>query len=309
MANNTPIPEGIYSPVPTFFKGPDFELDLNTQIKHAKLLYDSGINGVVVSGSMGESNHLTQKERLILISTIRKNIPDTNFKVIAGMPLTNIVDTIEEIAKSAQLGADYLILLVPGYYGPRLTKQSGIIKYFESIGNKSELPIIIYNYPGVSNSTDLDIETFERLLEHPAIVGVKLTHFNMDKFILLSSKENTNNFRSFSGLGQILLPSLCIGCYGAIDGLSGVFPKVMMQLFKLCKDGRLEEAKKLQYLITDANKMVFDLNLVGVKHTLKVFYNLGSDSGRPPLNDPVDLASWKKYESSLKALESIEKSL
>lgn len=311
---STSIGNGIYSPVPSFFKGENYELDLETQVKHAKGLYDNGINGVVIAGSMGESIHLTRQERIEILKAIRGAIPDKNFKCISGMPYTNIADTISEIEEISQAGGDYAILLTPGYYGPNLTHQLGIIDYFKLVADKLALPIIIYHYPGVSNGTDLVAETFDELLKHPKIVGVKLTHFSIDKYILLTGNKEqneANNFKPFTGLGQILVPSLAVGAFGAIDGMSGIFPKTLRKLYQLYNDNQLEEANKLQYLVTKANRMIFDLNLVGVKYTLHLVHGLGdsSVSGRPPLTNKITPEIYSKYEADIQALAKYETSL
>lgn len=308
------IDEGIYTPVPTFFKGEEYELDLDTQVKHAKMLYDNGISGLVIAGSMGESIHLTKAERLELLSAIRKTIPDEKFKLISGMPYTNIVDTVAEIEDVQKAGGDYVVLLTPGYYGAKLTHQKGIVDYFKLVADKLKLPILIYHYPGVSNGTDIDTESFDEMLKHPNIIGVKLTHFNMDKYILLTGqreKYQANNFRPFTGLGQILVPSLAVGAYGAIDGLSGIFPKSMVKLYNLFKTQQFEEASHLQYLVTRANQMVFDLNLVGVKYALNSIHGLGdvTHSARPPLNNSIDSKAWTKYSDDLSKLAKYESSI
>lgn len=308
------IDEGIYTPVPTFFKGDDYQLDLDAQVEHAKKLYHSGINGLVIAGSMGESIHLTRDERICLLKTIRTAIPDEKFKLISGMPYSNISDTILEIDQIHQNGGDYVILLTPGYYGPKLTHQQGIIDFFTLVGNKLKLPILIYHYPGVSNGTDITTETFNSLLEHPQIIGVKLTHFNMDKYILLTGQKdkfNANNFRPFTGLGQILVPSLAVGAYGAIDGLSGIFPKSMVKLYNLYKTKQYDEAAKLQYVVTKANEMVFDLNLKGVKYALNKIHGLGDVNGyaRPPLTNVIDEEIWQKYADDMNRLAKYESSI
>lgn len=307
------LPEGIYTPVPTFFKGPHYSLDLDAQLKHAKMLYDSGINGLVVAGSMGESIHLTREERCALVRAIRESISDPNFKIIAGLPSLSIEDTLNEIADFAAAKADYAIILVPGYFGPKVTTQQGIFNYFNIISSSLELPIIIYNYPNASNGVDVTVSTFEKLLTLPNIAGVKLTHFNLDKYTLILGATNKNkesNFRAFTGLGQVLLPSLSVGAYGAIDGLSGIFPKSMLKLFELCKENKINEARKLQHLVTEADEMILNLNLVGVKYALKSLYDLGeSTTGRPPLDVAISSKVWSVYEDSIKRLFEFEKSL
>lgn len=306
------IDDGIYTPIPTLFSA-DNTLDFEAQKTHAILLYKAGINGLVVSGSMGESIHMKQAERLALLTELRNAIPDKNFKLIAGIPPINIDDAVDEIAKAYDAGADYMIILTPGYYGPGLTSQAGIVDYFLAIANRLALPFIIYNFPGVCNGVDLTVQSYRQLLAHPAIVGVKLTHSNMDKYIMLAGQKQenaSNNFKPFTGLGQILMPSMAVGAHGAIDGLSGVFPKSMVQLLALYKQGKYEEALKLQLLVTRANQFTFEYNLVGIKYLLKRFYSLGDGtSGRPPLNNKLSDKDWCKYQEEIEDLYAYEQSL
>ncbi|ABN65617.2 Dihydrodipicolinate synthase [Scheffersomyces stipitis CBS 6054] len=309
------LPEGIYTPITTFFKNDaDYTLDLESQVEHAKFLYDRGISGLVVAGSMGETPHLSRQERSALVSSLRMAIPDENFKIIAGAPpIGNIEEAIEEIDSARDAGADFMILLVPGYFGPKLISQEGIVDYFLKVADKSSLPIVIYNYPGTSNNVTITLDSFKKLSVHEKIVAVKLTHFNLDLYTMLGRDSElcqTNNFRPFTGLGQVLIPALSVGIYGAIDGMSALFPKVMVKLLTLFKEGKLKESSELQYLVTKADMMIMELNVVGVKHALKQFYGFGESlTGRPPLSKEVDLNAYSKYQADLNTLDKIEKSL
>lgn len=301
------LPDGIYTPVPTYFTD-DYQLDLTSQIKQAKTLCEAGIKGLVIAGSMGESIHLTRKERLTLVSTIRAEVPK-DFKLILGMPYTNIADTVEEISQAKEVGADYAILLTPGYYGNSLTHQLGIIDFFKRVSDQAALPIVIYHYPGVSNGTEITPKTFQTLKTFKNIVAVKLTHFNMDRYILLTQGNEEHNFKPFTGLGQILVPSLAIGAHGAIDGMSGIFPKCMVHLYELYKAGEIEKAKELQFLVTSANQMIFDINLVGVKTAMKKIYGLGNGKARPPLSNEIGEDVWGRYAEDMERLAEYERSL
>ncbi|CUM65866.1 uncharacterized protein PRCAT00003516001 [Priceomyces carsonii] len=312
--SNKIIPSGIYSPVTTFFEDdPENSLDLESQVEHAKMLYTNGITGLLVSGSLGECVHLSIRERYNIVSAIRAAIPDENFKLISGAPpLGCIREAIEESKSAFKAGADFIILLVPGYFGPSLTSQQGIIEYFTKIADESSLPIIIYNYPGTCNNVTLTIETYEALSLHPNIVGVKLTHFDMDLYTLVGNSPTIRkaNFKAFTGLGQILVPAMSVGISGAIDGLSALFPKVMVKLFNLIKEGNIQEASRIQYFVTRAERMIAEMNVIGVKYALKEIYGYGKFlGGRPPLNNVSLLGSYKKYKLDLETLAQLEKSL
>lgn len=313
--NDSVIPAGIYTPITTFFKNDaKYSLDLESQVTHAQMLYKSGISGLVVCGSMGECVHLTVQERHDVVAAIRKAIPDESFKLISGAPpIGSIEETVAESKSAADAGANFIILLVPGYFGPSLISQQGIIDYFTQVADQSVLPVMIYNYPGTCNNVTITIDTYEKLSQHPNIVGVKLTHFNLDLYTLLGKNptiNKNNNFRPFTGLGQVLIPALSVGMYGAIDGMSALFPKVMVKLFNLSKEGKTDEAAALQYSVTRADMMIAELNVVGVKHALKEIHGYGEClTGRPPLSQSVDINAYKRFQPALEELREIENAL
>lgn len=306
------IPSGIYTPIPTFFTNQKDAVDYSTLEKHVKMLAASRITGVVVSGSMGEGTNLTLHERVRSIEVARGAVTDSNFKIIAGAGLGCVADIVEESQLTASKGADFLMVLVPGYFGPNLVSQEGIIDYFEQVADKSALPLIIYNYPNTCNNVNLTFDTFKKLSEHPNIVGVKLTHYNFDMYTLLGHDPTfeANNFKSFTGLGQVLGPALSVSLFGAIDGLSGIFPKTMVRLYELYTSGKQEEAAKLQWMVTKVDLMVTELNVLGVKYALNQIYDLGEKlEGRAPLSKPVNISIFDSYTEDILKLREYENSI
>lgn len=308
------LPSGVYTPVVTFFRNDcTLSLDIASQVKHALHLYESGIKGLLVSGSLGENVHLDREERKSLIVALRKEIPDKAFKLIAGLPpMGSISDVAKDSAELYEAGADYLIVLTPGYFGPTLTSQEGLVEYFSQVANKSSLPVIIYNFPGTSNNVTLTTDSITKLSLHPNIVGIKLTHLNFDVYTLLGddkAKDAKRNFTLLTGLGLVLIPSLSLGLQGAIDGLSALFPKTMNHLLRLFHEGQMRKALELQAKIVKANAIIADLNAIGVKFALKHYYRIGRVICRPPLTKSLSYDIFAKYESDLDAIFSIENSL
>ena len=112
--SNDIVPAGIYTPVTTFFQKDDQFLDLESQVKHAKFLYELKIQGLLVCGSMGEAAHLTRKERHDVVAAVRNAISDSEFKIIAGAPsMANVSEIVEESQSAKDAGADFFIVLVP----------------------------------------------------------------------------------------------------------------------------------------------------------------------------------------------------
>ncbi|ODQ77067.1 hypothetical protein BABINDRAFT_163801 [Babjeviella inositovora NRRL Y-12698] len=303
-------PQGLYTPVPTFFKQ-DFSLDLSTQVAHAKKLQEDGMQGLVIAGSMGEAPHLTREERVTLVKTIREAIP-TKLTLIGGVYAQSVQDAIAEIQSLADAGADYAILLAPSYFGPNLVSQQGIVDWFTAVDTKAVLPFIVYHYPGVCNGVEINIKTYRALAKLDNVVGCKLTHFNMSLYSMLASDPYyaENNFLVFTGLGQTMIPSLSLGIRSAIDGLTNIFPKSMVEVIRLYDTGKLAEANKLLIKVVRVDEMISALNVVGLKFAIKQVMGFGDrTTGRPPLSVERSQAIWDSFLPDIEALWAVEMSL
>ena len=150
----TPPPPGVYVPVPTFFVSRSASnyssaappLDLVTQSKHAFHLAHSGIRGLVVLGSTGEAVALTGKERSELLKHLRRQLQEGGFKdypLIAGTTAQSIEDTVQQLQDAQDAGAQWGLVLAPGYFAMAL-KQDGLRSWYEAIAERSPIPIMMY---------------------------------------------------------------------------------------------------------------------------------------------------------------------
>ncbi|KAL9615385.1 MAG: hypothetical protein Q9167_000213 [Letrouitia subvulpina] len=145
----SPPPSGIYVPVPTFFAPSTSAappLDLSSQAKHAVHLAKCGIRGLVLLGSTGEAIMITNTERKGLIGHVRqelKNAGYPDFPLIAGTYTQGIEDTITQLDEAKTAGAQWGLVLAPGYFAPTLSQQ-GIIDWYTAIADNSPLPILMY---------------------------------------------------------------------------------------------------------------------------------------------------------------------
>ncbi|CAN6632316.1 hypothetical protein TRVA0_013S02234 [Trichomonascus vanleenenianus] len=313
-----PIP-GVYTPSPTFFKnsGPNGrqEVDVEAQVQHTKFLADNGISGVVLLGSTGEMIHMTRKERIQLISGVRKGLDAEDkyksFPILAGVAHHGVEDTLEEIKVMKEAGAVYAMVLAPNYFAPSQT-QEGIISWFTAVADESVLPVVIYYFPGVSNNLRMTPKTFEILSAHTNIVGCKLSHGNVSEYaqIALNPVVEKNNFTTMTGLGQLLLPAMSVGVHGTIDAMSGIFPKTLVKLFTLAKEGKYAEAAKIQYVVSKVEEVVVAYGPVGIKHTVSKVLGIGANEvGRAPLNVAIPKAAQEAFAADIQAAAELEKSL
>ena len=121
------------------------KIDIDTQIKHSLLLARSGIRGLVLLGSIGESIHLSRAERTELVAGVRKGLADAesrDFPLMVGVLSNSIDDTLECLEDYAKAGAQWGLVLTPGYFGKAAT-QHNLREWFTIIADHSPLPILM----------------------------------------------------------------------------------------------------------------------------------------------------------------------
>ncbi|KAH8159856.1 hypothetical protein CIB48_g8381 [Xylaria polymorpha] len=118
--------------------------------------------------------------------------------------------------------------------------------FFGDVAAKSALPVVLYNFPGVCNGVDLDSATIARLAkQHDNIVGVKLTCGSVAKITRLAGSLPPERFAVFGGQSDFLIGGLSVGSAGCIAAFANVFPRSIVQIYKLYKEGKYQEALAL----------------------------------------------------------------
>lgn len=145
-------PTGVFVPVPTFFKpaSPSHSLqapvDIETQVKHSIHLAQNGVRGLVLLGSTGEAIHLTRQERFDLVSGVRKGLDQAgihDYPIIAGTLVNGLEDVLEWLDDFKKAGAQWGLVLAPGYFGASAT-QANLIEWYTLVADRSPLPILVY---------------------------------------------------------------------------------------------------------------------------------------------------------------------
>jgi 2-keto-3-deoxy-L-rhamnonate aldolase len=98
----------------------------------------------------------------------------------------------------------------------------------------------------VTAGIDLSVDVLLELAKHPNIIGVKLTCANAGKATCIAAKYSPDQFAVLSGQSDWLLPCLIAGGIGCVTGIGNIFPKCVATLYLLWREGKIEEAKKLQ---------------------------------------------------------------
>lgn len=146
------LPKGIYTPLPTFFDDQE-DLDYVAFSNHVKFIASAG-TVPVIAGSMGEAVHLSHDERSQLIRTCRSTLDDcglSNIPVVAGIGAASTRETIQLAHEAAEAGADFVMVIPPGYYAGALSAENknSLKQFFLDVADTSRLPVILYNFVGV----------------------------------------------------------------------------------------------------------------------------------------------------------------
>jgi 4-hydroxy-tetrahydrodipicolinate synthase len=275
------------------------EVDYQQAKRLALSLLDSGSDGVVVSGTTGESPTLRWEEKLRLFAEIKSAVADRGV-VVAG---TGNYDTGEsqELTKEAEkIGVDACLLVVPYYNRPT---QQGLWEHFKAIAQSTTLPCIIYNVPS-RTVTNLAADTLIKLSQIDNIVGVKEASGNFGQIaeIIQGTRED---FLVYSGNDSDTFSILALGGYGVISIASHLIGIQIKDMIEQFLSGNLQEAAKIhRHLLPLVNALFIVSNPIPIKWALNY---VGFAVGKPrlPLVEPdeksADLvkATLKNYRIDL----------
>ncbi|KPM39761.1 putative 4-hydroxy-2-oxoglutarate aldolase, mitochondrial [Neonectria ditissima] len=308
-------PSGVWAPAITFFDQNNTDkLDTESQAKYYSYLSKTGLAGLVILGTNAETFLLTREERKTLLETARKAC-GPSYPIMAGVGGHGTKQVLEFIADAADAGANYVLLLPPAYFGKQTTP-AVIDSFFNDVARESPLPIVIYNFPTVCNGIDLDSATIARLAKtHSNIVGVKLTCGAVAKITRLAAELPEDRFAVYGGQSDFLIGGLASGSAGTIAGFANVFPKTLVRIYDLYKEGKFQEAmdlhKKAALAEQPCKAGIASVKYAAALNTAKAAGIEGAEAKlvpRRPYIGPND-AEKKAIESQTASIVSIEASL
>ncbi|KAJ4187421.1 hypothetical protein NW767_012338 [Fusarium falciforme] len=307
-------PSGVWAPAITFFDHSTDTLDTESQAKYYSYLSKTGLAGLVVLGTNAETFLLTREERKTLLETARQAC-GPSYPIMAGVGGHSTKQVLEFISDAADAGANYVLLLPPAYFGKQTTPEV-INNFFDDVAKESKLPIVIYNFPAVCNGIDLDSATIAALAKkHSNIVGVKLTCGAVAKITRLAAELPADRFATYGGQSDFLIGGLAAGSMGTIAGFANVFPRTIVHIYNLYKEGKYQEAMELHKRAALAEQPC-KAGIASVKYAASL--NTAKAAGikgaqeklkpRRPYTEPSESAK-KVIEAQIADLVSIEAAL
>ena len=199
-----------------------------------------GSNALVPCGTTGESATLNREEhRAVVASTVeaaKGRVP-----VIAGCGSYSTAAAIELVRSAADAGADAALVVVPYYNKP---SQAGLTAHFLAVAEASPLPIVVYNVPS-RTVADISVEALAKVAEHPKIVAIKDATGNLGR-VSAQRLACGEDFIQLSGNDDMALGFNAMGGVGCISVTANVAPRLCSDFQRATRDGRWDEALKLQ---------------------------------------------------------------
>lgn len=285
--------QGIYTPIVTPFQKNE-EIDFSKLKHNLDKLGKSKLSGIVVLGSNGEFAYLDYEEKLQLVKFVIENFTKEK-KIIVGTYNESTRETIKFSKEVSKLGADAILVLPSNYYKSAM-KEDILYRYFTDIADESPIPMMLYNMPG-NTGLNLTSSLIARLSKHPNIVGIKDTAGNI---VQLSEtvRDTDDNFSVFAGNAGYLLPGLAVGIKGATVALGNVLPNECCRVLELFKEGKMEEALKLQQSLIEINFLVTGkYGISGLKYAMDLMGYEGGEVRRPL--QPLSEEGKEKIESTI----------
>ena len=215
----------------------DGALDLDAAGELAGRLVELGNDGLVVNGTTGESPTTTDAEKAELVRAVVSAVGD-RATVVAGAGTYDTAHSAQLARSAEKAGAHGLLLVTPYYSRP---PQSGLVAHFTTVADATDLPVMLYDIPPRS-VVPIELETLQRLAEHPRIVAVKDARNDLRTGTEVLA---TTTLAYYSGDDSVNLPWLSVGAVGFVSVIGHVVADRLRALIDAFEAGQNDRARTI----------------------------------------------------------------
>lgn len=244
-------------------------------------LIDNGIETVLVGGSNGEYSLMSLEERKEVIQYVCEKVKG-KAKVMTGTGCHRTEDTINLTQFASEAGAEWALVINPYYMH---TTEQGIVDFYKEVAENSDIGILIYHYPDVTN-VELSPELIHEISQIDGIVGIKNTADQVHTSKLLALTKDNEKFSLLTGFEDLILPTLAIGGDGAIGVVHNLVPAELIRLYDLVvNENDIQKAIELNQQLMPLYNLIEEEVIPGtVKAGLEALGLPGGPSRRPLLS-------------------------
>lgn len=229
----------------------DNQVDFPTMTVLIEHLLTNGTEGLVITGTTGESATLSQTEMEQIyrhvVAVVNKRVP-----VLAGTGTNDTNNTINLTKIAAESGVDGIMLVAPYYNRPN---QTGLYEHFKLVAESTNLPIMLYNIPGRC-SVHIEADTIIKLSELENIVAVKEASGNLEQVSQIITETN-DDFHVYSGDDSMTLPIMAVGGTGIVSVASHIIGNEMKEMVHAFLLGETQKAAHIHRELLPIMKGLF----------------------------------------------------
>lgn len=261
-------------------------LDLDGAQRLAERLVSEGCDGLVLSGTTGESPTTTDAEKSALIRAVREAVGD-RASLVAGVGTSDTRHTVELALEAEKAGADGALVVSPYYSKP---PQDALEAHFREVADASGLPLALYDIPG-RTGTRIEPETMIRLAEHPRIVAVKDCSYD---FLGTQKVLARTDLAYYAGCDEHILALYAVGAAGYVSTVANVVPARLRAILDAFEAGDTPVSARLQQRATPLIELMMAAGLPGTVTAKALLNELGLPAGpvraplRPARREAVD---------------------
>jgi 4-hydroxy-tetrahydrodipicolinate synthase len=293
MTPNEPF-SGVYPAMTTPFRTGD-SIDFEQLRADAQRLEAAGVDGLVAVGSTGESATLSHDEHVEVVEAVADTV---DVPVIAGSGSNSTREALELSRRSADAGADALLLISPYYNKP---EPEGMERHYRTIADEVDVPQIVYNVPS-RTGRNIAVETAASLAEHENVVGYKAASGDLNRIGEVVERTRGENFSVLSGDDFLTLPMLSLGATGTISVAANVEPERTTALVGAARSGDFETAREIHEELAPLVRALFaETNPIPVKEAMEL-----RGYGPATLRSPLTRLSEEHRAELASILETLE---
>ncbi|GGY37118.1 4-hydroxy-tetrahydrodipicolinate synthase [Streptomyces djakartensis] len=265
---------------------PSGALDLGGAQRLAAHLVAQGCDGLVLSGTTGESPTTTDAEKAALITAVREAVAD-RASIVAGIGTPDTRHTADLAREAEKAGADGLLVVAPYYSRP---PQDAIEAHFREVADATELPVMLYDIP-FRTGTRIEPDTILRLSEHPRIAAVKDCS---NDFLAAQKVLARTDLAYYAGCDEHNLALYAVGGAGYVSTVANVIPAHLRAVLDAFDAGDTTGAAGLQQQATPLIEAIMAAGLPGTVTTKALLNTLGLPAG--PVRAPLQPADHETTE-------------
>lgn len=232
---------------------PHEDIDLEATDRLTKHVVQGGADAILALGSTGEQIALDRNAKRTFLAQVKASLPQ-KIPLIAGCGATSTRLAIENVEDAQKAQADAVILTPPCFYP---FDDDGMVRYFTEVANAAQVPVFLYNISRYVGSK-IGVEAVRRLMEHPAIQGIKESDRDEAYLqqLLAIARESRPDFTVIQGSERIFLKSFQWGCKAGVTVVGNLYPSIAPALWQAWCQKNILRAEALQQQLLDCVALI-----------------------------------------------------